>query len=90
MIAYAENLAEKQLIEGTASSQVIVHYLKLGSIKAKKELERLEKENQLLEEKVKTMQAERDSESGYKKVLEAFRTYSGAYDDEEDFYDESY
>ena len=30
MISYAVDLAEKQLIEGTASSQVITHYLKLG------------------------------------------------------------
>ena len=38
MISLAMDLAEKQLIEGTASSQVISHFLKLGSTK-----ERLEK-----------------------------------------------
>ena len=33
MISLAVDLAEKQLMEGTASSQVITHYLKLGSTK---------------------------------------------------------
>ena len=31
MISLAVDLAERQLLEGTASSQVITHYLKLGS-----------------------------------------------------------
>ena len=35
MIALAVDLAEKQLLEGTASSQVITHYLKLGTTKEK-------------------------------------------------------
>lgn len=30
-ISLATDLAKKQLIEGTASSQVITHYLKLGT-----------------------------------------------------------
>ena len=34
MIALAIDLAEKQLQEGTASSQVITHFLKLGTTKA--------------------------------------------------------
>ena len=33
MIALAVDLAEQQLRDGTASSQVITHYLKLGSTK---------------------------------------------------------
>lgn len=38
LISLAVDLAERQLREGTASSQVIAHYLKLGSSR-----ERLEK-----------------------------------------------
>ena len=45
LIAYATNLAERQLREGTASSQVIVHYLKLGSSKERLEKKLLEEEN---------------------------------------------
>ena len=50
MISLAVDLAEKQLIEGTASSQVITHYLKLGTMNHKLELEKLKKENELLSE----------------------------------------
>ena len=35
LIYLATNLAEQQLRDGTASSQVITHYLKLGSTKEK-------------------------------------------------------
>ena len=45
MISLAVDLAEKQLIEGTASSQVITHFLKLGTTKAELEKEKLRKEN---------------------------------------------
>ena len=44
LISLAVDLAEKQLQEGTASSQVITHYLKLGSTKEKIEKEILEKQ----------------------------------------------
>ena len=40
MISLAMDCAERQMMEGTASSQVITHFLKLGSGK-----ERLEREN---------------------------------------------
>ena len=48
LIYLATDLAEKQLREGTASSQVITHYLKLGSTKEKLEREKLAEENNLL------------------------------------------
>ena len=49
MISLAVDLAEKQLMEGTASSQVITHYLKLGSTKERIEKEILEKQKQLID-----------------------------------------
>lgn len=54
MISLAVDLAERQLLEGTASSQVITHYLKLGSSREKLERERLEEENNLLRAKDKS------------------------------------
>ena len=44
LISLAVDLAEQQLRDGTASSQVITHYLKLGSTKEKIEKEILEKQ----------------------------------------------
>ena len=51
MINLAVDLAEKQLEEGTASSQVITHFLKLGSSKERLEREKLEEENKLLKQR---------------------------------------
>ena len=57
MIALAVDLAEKQLLEGTASSQVITHYLKLGTTKEKLEREILEKQKELIEAKTENLQS---------------------------------
>lgn len=90
MIAYAVDLAEKQLREGTASSQVITHYLKLGSSKERLEREKLERENELLRAKAESLQSAQRSEEVYEKALQAMRSYSGQdYADVED-YDDNY
>ena len=81
LIALAVNLAEKQLREGTASSQVITHYLKLGSTKDRIEKEILEKQKELIEAKTQSLQSARQNEELYREVLEAFRSYSGMSDD---------
>ena len=84
MIAYAVDLAEKQLREGTASSQVITHYLKLGSSKERLEREKLERENELLRAKAENLQSAQRSEEVYREALKAMRTYSGQITDEEE------
>lgn len=90
LIAYAVDLAEKQLREGTASSQVITHYLKLGSSKERLEREKLERENELLRAKAESLQSAQRSEEVYEKALQAMRSYSGQdYEDVED-YDDDY
>lgn len=78
MIALAVDLAEKQLIEGTASSQIITHYLKLATTKEQLEKEKLEHENQLLAAKTEALQQSRRSEGFYEDVLRAFKIYSGS------------
>lgn len=84
LIALAIDQAEKQLREGTASSQVITHFLKLGSSR-----ERIEKE--LLEEKKKLAQAKTESLENSKKMTELFeqamdalKSYRGDTDEEEE------
>ena len=81
MIALAVDLAEKQLIEGTASAQVITHYLKLGTLKEQLEREKLEKENELLKAKTEAIQSAQRVEELYSNALEAMRRYSGDYID---------
>lgn len=77
LIAAAVDLAEKQLLEGTASAQVISHYLKLGSSRERLEQERLEKENALLSAKAEQIASAKKVEELYKSALNAMRSYSG-------------
>lgn len=76
LIALAVDLAEKQLIKGTASSQVISHYLKLGSTKEKLEKEILEKQKDLITAKTKAIQSAERIEELYTNALNAMKAYS--------------
>lgn len=77
MIALSIDLAEKQLREGTASSQVITHFLKLGSTKNQLELEKIRRENELLQAKTQTLESAKRVEELYENALSAMRDYSG-------------
>lgn len=77
LIALAIDLAEKQLMEGTASSQVITHYLKLGSTKEKIEKEILEKQKELIQAKTENLISAKKNEELYSDAIEAMRRYNG-------------
>lgn len=77
MIALATDLAEQQLREGTASSQVITHYLKLGSSKEKIEKDILEKQKELITAKTESIKSAERVEELYKNALEAMKKYGG-------------
>ena len=84
LIALAIDLAEKQLIERTASSQVITHYLKLGSTKERIEREILEKQKALIEAKTENLQSAKRIEELYTNAINAMKNYSGQNDSSED------
>lgn len=88
VVSLAVDLAERQLREGTASAQVISHYLKLGSTRELLEQERLQGENSLLRAKIENMASTKRIEELYETALNAMRTYSGQdpvdFDDDED------
>lgn len=84
MISLAVDLAERQLEEGTASSQVITHFLKLGSSKERLEREKLEEENKLLRAKTESLQSQKRVEELYAEALTAMRRYSGQGEPEND------
>ena len=87
LISLAVDLAEKQLIEGTASSQVITHFLKLGTTKAELEKEKLRNETKLMKAKTENLESSKNMEAMYKKAIDAMRCYSGQVRaDEEDEY----
>lgn len=77
LIYLATELAEKQLREGTASSQVITHYLKLGSTKEKIEKEILSRQKELITAKTEALRSSMDTEKLYREAIEAMRMYQG-------------
>ena len=77
LIYLATDLAEQQLRDGTASSQVITHYLKLGSTKERIEREILEKQKELISAKTEALQSAKRIEELYTNAIAAMRQYSG-------------
>lgn len=91
MINLAIELAEKQLMEGTASSQVITHYLKLGTTKEKIEKEILERQKELITAKTEALRDAKKTEEMYQQAIAAMQKYSGNDgDDEEDDEEDEY
>lgn len=89
LISAAVDLAESQLRDGTASAQVITHYLKLASSREKLEQERLRMEVELMEEKRKQIQSQAAAEALFERALDAMRSYKGETgpDADDDYYD---
>lgn len=87
MIDLAVSLAEQQLRDGTASSQIIAHYLKRASRKERLEQEILEKQKELIAAKTEALHSEKRMADMYSNAIKAMRKYSGQGDD---LYDEEY
>lgn len=83
MIALAVDLAEQQLRDGTASSQVITHFLKLGTTRAELEKEKLRNENEVLKAKAKSIESSEENKILYENALKAMRNYAGYGDQNE-------
>lgn len=83
LISLAVDLVEQRLLDGTASSQEVTHFLKLGSMKERLEREKLEEENKLLRARTENLQSQKRVEELYTKALNAMRNYAGQGDDDE-------
>lgn len=78
LIALAMNVAEQQMMDGTASPQLIAHFLKAGSSKGRYEVEKLRRENELLEAKTESIKAAQRTDELYSQALQAMRSYGGS------------
>ena len=87
LISLAMDLAEKQMEAGTASAQVITHYLKLGTVREQMERDRIYHENELTRAKVEGLASAKRIEELYEDAMKAFRGYQGQ-DVEEEYYDD--
>lgn len=86
LISLAMDRAEQQLIDGTASSQVITHFLKLATTRAELEKEKLKRENKVLEAKAKAIESSEEVKVLYDNAIKAMREYSGN-DGEDEYYE---
>ena len=77
MVSAAIDLAEKQIRNGSASSQVITHFLKLGSTREQLEQQRLKHENELTRVRIEAIESQKRVEELYMEALQAMRSYSG-------------
>lgn len=84
MINMAVDLAEKQLREGTASAQVITHYLKLGTTRERLEREMLRKQMANIEAKTEAITSAKRIEELYSDAIKAMKEYGGDEDMDED------
>ena len=90
LISLAYDVAEERLRNGTATSQEVVHFLRLGSMKERKELELMQKKNELMAAKTEALQSAKKIEELYSDAISAFKTYRGVSnevnDDDSDLY----
>lgn len=84
LISLATDVAEEQMRNGTASSQVIVHFLKLATTKTELEKEKLKRENELLRVKAENIESQKNIEALYKEAIDAMKTYGGFETEEDD------
>lgn len=85
VIALAYDLARRQMEDGTASSQVINHFLKMGSTREKLERQKMLQENELLGARVDQIKQAEKNEILYKNALDAMRRYNGQDVEDDDF-----
>lgn len=88
LISLATDLAERQLMEGTASAQVMTHFLKLGTTREELEQEKLKHENLLLSAKREQIASQQRIEELYGEALSAFKQYRGEPEDNQAEYDD--
>lgn len=77
LISMAYDLVEQRLLDGTATSQETVHFLRLGSTKERIEKEILERQKELITAKTEALQSAKHVEELYANALDAMRKYSG-------------
>ena len=87
LVSMSMELAERQIREGTATSQVLTHFLKAASTRERLEREKLQRENELLRARAEALESSKRVEELYADALRAMRSYSGQPEPEEDYDD---
>ena len=86
MVNLAMSLVEQRLLDGTATSQETVHFLKLATMREELERQKLEQEIELAKAKRTALKSAEESKKLYEEALKAFTSYRGDYEEDEDLY----
>ncbi len=92
LISLAMDRAEELMLSGKASSQLLTHFLRLGTEKARYEREKLRADTELSRAKVENLQMQQSSSELLQKAIDAFTSYGSSaiggdyYDDEDEEY----
>lgn len=86
----ALDLAEQQLRDGTAKSQVITHFLKLATEREKTERELLLLQKELVKAKTDALEAAARNEEMFKEAIKAMGVYSGETDEDGEYNEDGY
>lgn len=77
LASLAYDVVEERMRKGTASSQELVYFLRVGSTREKKELEQLKQTTMLTEAKVKEIANAEEMKKLYMEAMDAMRGYAG-------------
>lgn len=77
LISMALDLAEEKLKSGTASSQLITHFLKLGTVREQLENEKLRSDLEVAKAKILDIQSKQDVKALYEEAINAMNIYGG-------------
>lgn len=78
LIALAMDTAEERMLNGTASSQEIVHFLRLGSSLVKLQKEEIRERIELDKSKVKAIESSEEYKRLYEEAINAMKSYGSA------------
>lgn len=84
LISLAVDCVEERMRSGKASAQEYIHFLKLATTKTQLEIEKIKRENELLEAKASALESAKKSEEMYTKAIAAMRSYTGSVDGSDD------
>ena len=84
LISLAFRQAQEQLEAGTASSQIVTHFLKLGSSRNDLEMKKIDLETKLIDAKIAAEESGQQIPELYLEVVQALKRYTAPIPGESD------
>lgn len=84
LISLALDRVEERMLNGTASGQEYVQFIRMASSKSRAENEKLKFELDLVKAKTENLRLQQRNEEMFSNAIAAFKRYSGASDDDEE------